>query len=344
MAAATVAVIGLIAALTHHRNALQARQHRATRSRAPVRRSALARELHAVRSRQAAREHARQHPGASRDGGRSQKYLDALGETAGDNVELQREVAVGLARLAEVQGVPGRAHVGDPAGAKSNLERAERILVKLTADHAGAGRRGMRDLGRVRYLLALVYGGAEQRLRAAAAKAQEAEKNLQDCARGTPTADERGPRRSTIDRRARHVWTGTSAADLGDLNMLLTSAALRRQTSTARASSTIAAADPASRRARLLALPTAVRRSDGFRVSRAARPRRCSATLSTIWAAMTTRSPAYRRAGAALRARAARTPRHRTSARSAAVRILVDLGHAQRFRGARGLVPAEQAW
>ena len=117
--------------------------------------------------------------------GRSQQYLDALGETAGDNPSLQREVAVGLARLAEVQGVPGKAHVGDPAAAKGNLERAERILVKLTTQHPHHAD-WLRDLGRVRYLLALVYGGANADLDRQLQKAEEAEKNLVAAIDATP--------------------------------------------------------------------------------------------------------------------------------------------------------------
>lgn len=112
--------------------------------------------------------------------GRSQQYLDALAASAGDRPELQREVAVGLARLAEVQGVPGRPHVGEPAAAKSNLERAERILLALAerqpalATDAG----WHRDLGQVRYLLALLYGARDNDPARQLAKAREAEQQI----------------------------------------------------------------------------------------------------------------------------------------------------------------------
>ncbi len=109
--------------------------------------------------------------------GRSQAYLDALAQSAGSDDSLQQEVAAGLSRLAEVQGVPGRAHVGEPAAARANLERAEQMLVALRSRHPqSVTLQG--DLGRVRYLLALVYGGQDNDLDRQLAKAREAEMDL----------------------------------------------------------------------------------------------------------------------------------------------------------------------
>lgn len=110
--------------------------------------------------------------------GRAQQYLDGLAATAAGDPGLQQEVAVGLARLAEVQGVPGRPSVGEATAADRNLERAESMLVALAA--AQPPRWALqRDLGHTRYLRAITLGrspsGAEQQL----AKAREAEQDLQ---------------------------------------------------------------------------------------------------------------------------------------------------------------------
>lgn len=109
--------------------------------------------------------------------GRGQKYLDALGRTTPADSELQREVAVGLARLAEVQGVPGRAHVGEVAAARSNLERAERMLTATNHD-APDRWTWRRDLGQVRYLLALVYSGRDTDYERQLAMSRQAESDM----------------------------------------------------------------------------------------------------------------------------------------------------------------------
>jgi serine/threonine protein kinase len=110
--------------------------------------------------------------------GRSQRYLDALAATANSNLELQREIAIGLTKLAEVQGVPGRAHVGEQAAAKRSLERAESMLESLTRSD-GARMDWLRDLGRTRYLLAIVYGGVDNDSERQITKARESETALQ---------------------------------------------------------------------------------------------------------------------------------------------------------------------
>lgn len=187
--------------------------------------------------------------------GRSQKYLDALGETAGDNVELQREVAVGLARLAEVQGVPGRAHVGDSGAAQKNLERAERMLEKITAAHPERPE-WLRDLGRVRYLLALVYGGVSNDYARQLQKAREAQGNL--LAALSSAQPETAPSAATAHWRA-------SPADLGDLNTLLTSARLTEaDVYRSREQYDRAATLQQGEEQRLLALPAEARKAMDF--------------------------------------------------------------------------------
>jgi serine/threonine-protein kinase len=170
--------------------------------------------------------------------GRSQQYLDALAASAKDQPELQREVAVGLARLAEVQGVPGRPHVGEPAAAKANLERAERILLALAA---APGRvvapdaRAARDLGQVRYLLALIYGGRDNDPARQLSKAREAEQQIQlalDAMQASPRpaglvpAATAAPASSPEPRRAASGSTLAGPPRLADLHVLLTSTRL----------------------------------------------------------------------------------------------------------------------
>lgn len=114
--------------------------------------------------------------------GRGQKYLDALGRTTPADSELQREVAVGLARLAEVQGVPGRAHVGEIAAARTNLERAEAMLTAGRHDEPDQWA-WRRDLAQVRYLLALVYSGRDNDYERQLAKALQAEADVSSALR-----------------------------------------------------------------------------------------------------------------------------------------------------------------
>jgi tetratricopeptide (TPR) repeat protein len=177
--------------------------------------------------------------------GRSQQYLDALAATAGDNRELQREVAVGLARLAEVQGVPGRAHVGEEGDAKRSLERAERMLIPLTDDD-GARMDWLRDLGRTRYLLAIVYGGVDNDVPRQLVKAREAEAALQQALDSAPS------------------WR-PALPELAELHTLLTSARLT-QADALRAQARFAGAAEiqASEEQRLMALPDAIKAAMEF--------------------------------------------------------------------------------
>jgi len=96
---------------------------------------------------------------------RGQQYLDALAATAASDRSLQREVAVGLRRLAEVQGVPGRANLGQRPLALANLKRADAMLTALLEAPPGrpepaapARWQLQQDLGHVRYVRSLFSG------------------------------------------------------------------------------------------------------------------------------------------------------------------------------------------
>ena len=109
--------------------------------------------------------------------GRSQQYLDVLGETAGNNPELQHEVAQGLTRLAEVQGGWAVPNVGEAEKARATFERAERMLVDLVRQRPDEWAwRG--DLGRVQHRLADFYGSRDGDAPKQLAKAREAEAQL----------------------------------------------------------------------------------------------------------------------------------------------------------------------
>ena len=177
--------------------------------------------------------------------GRGQRYLDALAATAGNNLELQREVAVGLTRLAEVQGVPGRAHVGEEAAAKQSLERAELMLATLT--HGDRTRMDwLRDLGRTRYLLAIVYGGVDNDTERQLAKSREAEAALQRALDSAPT------------------WR-PPLNELAEMHILLTSARLTRADALrAQAKFAEAAEIQAGEEQRLMTLPEAIKAAMEF--------------------------------------------------------------------------------
>lgn len=93
---------------------------------------------------------------------RSQRYVDALAATARDDIGLQQELAVALRRLAEVQGVPGRANLGKRPQALASIERAATMLDTLQAQQRAAGQLPhwtlLRDLGHVRYVQSLLGG------------------------------------------------------------------------------------------------------------------------------------------------------------------------------------------
>jgi hypothetical protein len=122
-----------------------------------------------------------QTPGASEArlamANRAQGYLDALAASAGRDAGLQSEAAVGLMRLAEVQGVPSRANLGLWPEARKNLDRAESVLANLSADAPeDAGLRA--ELGKARYFLAMLTGGVELDMAAQLKWAEMAEADL----------------------------------------------------------------------------------------------------------------------------------------------------------------------
>jgi eukaryotic-like serine/threonine-protein kinase len=91
----------------------------------------------------------------------AQGYLDTLGATARDDQGLQREVATGLLRLAEVQGVPSRPNLGLATAALANLDRAVAMFDSLIAvDPDNMVLRA--DRGRGLYFLAITRGVYDQ--------------------------------------------------------------------------------------------------------------------------------------------------------------------------------------
>lgn len=83
-------------------------------------------------------------------------YLSALAGEAGDNPELQFELAAAYRRIAAIQGEAGAANAGETAAAIANLEKAARLL----ADRDRArpdDRSGLREQSQVAYTLARAY-------------------------------------------------------------------------------------------------------------------------------------------------------------------------------------------
>ena len=66
------------------------------------------------------------------------EYLDSLAGEAGDDRELQRELAAAYDRVGDVQGNPGAANLGDIEGAIKSYRRAEAIRKTLAAGAADA--------------------------------------------------------------------------------------------------------------------------------------------------------------------------------------------------------------
>ena len=184
---------------------------------------------------------------------RSQQYLDALAVTAGDNPPLQREVAVGLTRLAEIQGGWSLPNVGEPEKARRAFERAEGLLADLV-QRQPAQWAWQRDLGRVQYRLADFYGGRDNDASRQLAKAREAEGHIV----------------LAIDSAAR---LGITNAEQAELDTLLSSARISQAFALDwNSESRAAAAVTEKEEARLLALPEGVRNEMEFeyRAGRAA--------------------------------------------------------------------------
>jgi tRNA A-37 threonylcarbamoyl transferase component Bud32/tetratricopeptide (TPR) repeat protein len=107
----------------------------------------------------------------------AQSYLDALGRNAAGNAALQQDVAEGLVRLAEVQGVPSRPNLGLGDVAAGNLDRAIALFDGLIATQPDALMlRASR--GKARYLLSVVQGVYGQDATAQLALAQAAEADI----------------------------------------------------------------------------------------------------------------------------------------------------------------------
>jgi non-specific serine/threonine protein kinase/serine/threonine-protein kinase len=63
------------------------------------------------------------------------EYLDPLARQAGQDVSLQRELALAYQKVGDVQGNPTNANLGDSAGARASYQKALSIVQKLLADH-----------------------------------------------------------------------------------------------------------------------------------------------------------------------------------------------------------------
>jgi serine/threonine-protein kinase len=106
-----------------------------------------------------------------------ERYLDMLARTASNDPALAREVAVGLGRLADVQGGWSSPHMGERAAARRSFERAETLLNDLVQQHPKEWSwRG--DLGRLLQRMADFYGGVDNDSAHQLSKAREAEAQL----------------------------------------------------------------------------------------------------------------------------------------------------------------------
>jgi non-specific serine/threonine protein kinase/serine/threonine-protein kinase len=70
--------------------------------------------------------------------GKALEYLDSLAAEAGDDRELQRELAQAYDRVGDVQGNPGAANLGDIEGAIRSYEKAQAIRQALAAGATGS--------------------------------------------------------------------------------------------------------------------------------------------------------------------------------------------------------------
>lgn len=107
----------------------------------------------------------------------AQAYLDGLAASSGDNPALQREAAIGLTRLAEVQGVPSRPNLGQGGAAVSNLARAIATLT-MQIEESAADPTLFEARARARYHMAVLVGSREQDAAAQLRLAKDAEADL----------------------------------------------------------------------------------------------------------------------------------------------------------------------
>jgi tetratricopeptide (TPR) repeat protein len=115
---------------------------------------------------------------------RALEYLESLSREVGDRPDLQREVALGYARVAEVQGDRGESNLGQFAAAIGNFEKAEVALANLVQRSPGDG--GLQnDYHRTANSLARAYFVAGD-LAKAGALAQKNAKFAEDDLRAHP--------------------------------------------------------------------------------------------------------------------------------------------------------------
>jgi non-specific serine/threonine protein kinase/serine/threonine-protein kinase len=90
---------------------------------------------------------------------RALEYLQNLSREAGNNADVQREVALGYERIATVQGFMGESNLGHVGTALESIRKSEEMLEKL---HAGkrADRSLLQDYERVLNELAIAYGSS----------------------------------------------------------------------------------------------------------------------------------------------------------------------------------------
>ena len=90
---------------------------------------------------------------------RALEYLQNLAREAGNNADLQREVAIGYERVATVQGFLGGSNLGQVGTALENIRKSREILERLRA-HNPSDRSLLQDYQRVSSELAIAYGSS----------------------------------------------------------------------------------------------------------------------------------------------------------------------------------------
>ncbi len=109
----------------------------------------------------------------------AQRYLDSLRASAGDNQDLAVEAAAGYSRLAEVQGSPTTAHLGDTEGMLRNQALAEtalRSVLKRNPQHV----RARFELAQLQFQRGVVAGQIQEDVPGAQQFAREAVELLAD--------------------------------------------------------------------------------------------------------------------------------------------------------------------
>jgi non-specific serine/threonine protein kinase/serine/threonine-protein kinase len=101
--------------------------------------------------------------------GRALEYLDKLARDAAGDRALQLELADAYLKIADVQGKPYTANLGDSAGALRNYEKAAAIAAPLAAEERGSSETGARSAAARAYLgLASVQARLSDRKEASA--------------------------------------------------------------------------------------------------------------------------------------------------------------------------------